>query len=401
MSKNKEKPVIAIIGTRGVPARYGGFETFAEELGKRIALRGYEIRVYGRKYGFSSPFRSEANVEGIKSIILPAIKHKYLETPVHSLFSFLDLIFNRVDFVILCNAANSPFAFIVRLLRIPLVINVDGIEKERRKWNLLGKLWYSLGEATSSLFADKIITDADYIDEYYRNKFAVTSEVIRYGARIISAEVASKKISGDYSFLSDEERQLLNSYGIKPGEYLLYVSRLEPENNADKVIKAYNFLSKEDRERYPLVIVGDAPYAESFKHYIKEIAESEVIFLGYRFALEYETLQKGAYAYIQATEVGGTHPALVEAMGFANYILANDVPEHRETIGDSGVHYRFNDINDLSSHIKNIIDNQEVVSELRAEAYNRALELYSWDSITDKYLGLMGRILGVDKSGTL
>ncbi len=396
----KVKPKVAIIGTRGVPARYGGFETFAEELGRRLCDLDYEVRVYGRKYHSKYPLREEAEYLRIKSILLPAVKHKYFETPLHSLFAFFDLILNRVDCVILCNAANSPFAFIVRLLGIPLLINVDGIEKERRKWNIFGKIWYALGEACSSLFASRIITDADYIDDYYRDRFGVCSAVIRYGARVIDPEIASKKIKDDYSFLSASQSALLDSYGVKAGEYILYVSRLEPENNADKVIKAYSMLPKEVRLSYPLVIVGDAPYAKEYKKLIQSLAPEEVKFLGYRFSEEYEALQLAAFVYIQATEVGGTHPALVEAMGFANYIIANDVPEHRETIDETGIYYDFNDIDQLHAALRNVIEHPEGRLELKSLAFKRSVDVFSWEAVTAQYVELIDSTLKVDNSRT-
>jgi len=205
--------------------------------------------------------------------------------------------------------------------------------------------------------------------------------------------LAEKKIADDYSFLSDRQLALLDSYGVEPGKYILYVSRLEPENNADKVIAAFVKLPKELRQNYPLVIVGDAPYALGFKEYIKSMATEEVLFLGYRFSEEYEVLQLATYLYIQATEVGGTHPALVEAMGYANYILANEVLEHIETIRGSGEYYRFNDVEELSQKIKQAIEKPLIRLEFKRDAFQRSVEFFSWEAVTAKYVALIESVI--------
>ena len=191
----------------------------------------------------------------------------------------------------------------------------------RSKWNLFGRLWYRLGELCSVFFANKVIADAQIIHDYYMKKFGINSELIRYGSKPIEQNRAEEKFSGNgvVSF-SKKEEEVFRELGISPGRYLLYVSRIEPENNAHLVIKAYNSLP-ENLKYCPLVIVGDAPYSDEYKSMLRSIAGKNVVFAGYRFGDHYKALQLGAYLYLQATEVGGTHPALVEAMGYANCCL--------------------------------------------------------------------------------
>lgn len=357
---------IGIMGTRGVPSNYGGFETFAEELGQRLASRGHEVTVYCRRRFFKKD-TLEANYKGIHRIVLPAPHHKYLETPVHTFFSFCHLFAHPLDAVILCNAANSPVAWLGRLARVPLLINVDGIERKRKKWNFLGRLWYRLGEKCSVLFADRVIADADVIAEYYREHFNCESTVIRYGA-----DVPENK---------PEYLKVLEKYNLTPQNYFLYVGRLEPENNALGVIEAYNSVETDK----PLVVVGDAPYAAEYIKQLKETADSRVIFTGYQFGEAYKALGLNCYAYIQASEVGGTHPALVESMARGNCILANDVPEHREVLEEAGLYYKFNDFNELALMLKNLNDMPEKVAKYRKLAKERAVTLFSWESVTDQY----------------
>lgn len=361
------KPHVAILGTRGIPASYGGFETFAEELSTRMVKRGYQVTVYGRRsFGEKTPELSEYRDVNLR--YAPTIKQKYLETPLHSLFSFLDLFRYKVDCVLLCNAANSPFAWLVRVKGIPLYINVDGVERKRKKWNCLGRLWYLLGEWCSVRFATKVVADAEVIAEYYRDTYKNEPAVISYGA----------------SKLEAAESKTLTEFGLQARSYILYVSRLEPENNALCVVEAYAKLETE----LPLVIVGDAPYADSYKQRLRDAANENVIFTGFQFGDSYVELRSNCFSYVQATEVGGTHPALVEAMAYGNSIVANDVPEHREVLGDAGLYYEFNNPDSLAEQLKVLLGSNETVEQLGKRAEARARELYCWDRVVEQYEAL-------------
>lgn len=363
---------IALLGTRGIPARYGGFETFAEQLSARLVERGHEVVVYGR-CAFTQRWGSRESVNGVERRETPTIFHKYLETPVHALTSFIDMLGQSVDAIILCNAANSPLAPLLLMKRAPLLINVDGIERNRAKWNSLGKLWYALGERCSVKLATRVISDADVIAEYYRDTYGVESTVIPYGVHPVRREAG----------------EVLARFNLQPKRYLLYVSRLEPENNALGVIEAYNALGA----NLPLVIVGDAPYATEYKKKLHETAGRNVIFTGFQFGEAYQELQSNCYLYIQATEVGGTHPALIESMSYGNCVISNGTPENREVVGDAGICFEKNDFRELSSIIKRLLMEPETVQMLGDLAHKRAHERYSWDSVVSRYEGLIGELL--------
>lgn len=377
---------IAITGIRGIPACYGGFETFAEELGTRLVKRGHEVVVYGR----SHVINYQENVyQGVKIKLLPAPRHKYFETPVHSFLCLVDLFIRKpVDVVLVCNAANSPFVWIPRLRGTPVVVNVDGIERKRAKWNILGKCWYFFGELSSVLFANQLISDANVIREYYLQTWRCDSTVIRYGyhdggaRRVEYEDYITDKISGLWRRPIPSTSAIFQETGLEPGKYLLYVSRLEPENNAHRVIEAYQQLTDQGM---PLVIVGDAPYAKEYIAHLKRIAGKNVVFLGFRFGEDYRALQLGSYLYIQATEVGGTHPALVEAMGFGNCIIANGTPENLETLADAGAFYEKNNVAALSQCMRELLDNPLRAQEFRAQAWKRAKDIVSWDKIVRQY----------------
>jgi glycosyltransferase involved in cell wall biosynthesis len=169
--------------------------------------------------------------------------------------------------------------------------------------------------------------------------------------------------------------------GLEPGGYVLYVSRLEPENNADLVLLAYANLKTD----LPLALVGDAPYSSEFIARLRATAakDGRVRLLGGHYGTEYQVLRSHAAAYVQATEVGGTHPALVEAMGFGNAIAANDVPEHREVLGDAGLYYR--GAAELTKVLQVLLDDPDEAATLRTRAAARARALYDWDKVAADY----------------
>lgn len=371
---------IAILGTRGIPARYGGFETFAEELANRLGERGHGVTVYCRSYLYPDPWSPP---KGVSRVLLPAIRSKYLETVSHSLLSFLEILWRRLsgknvpEVCIVCNGANAPFLWLLKLSGTRTTLNVDGIERERKKWGLAGSLWYRFGELCSRYFADVIVSDAQVIRDYYMSIHGVESEVITYGFNDSDESKVKLKLQGTFP-----DSDILRYFDLVPGRYILYVSRLEPENHAATVIDAYKLLN---RPAYPLVVVGDAPYADSYIYSLREKAGSGVRFLGFQFGESYRELQIGAGIYVQATEVGGTHPALVEAMGFGNCIIANNTQENQEVLGEVGFLYEKNSSEDLAQKLKDVVDNRVPIADFRRLARQRAEELFSWNSITDRY----------------
>ncbi len=362
---------IAILGTRGLPANYGGFETFAEEISKQFLLLGHQVTVYGRKrFGEK---KENLDYLGINTIATSTIYHKYLETPLSSITAYVDALKRDFDVILICNAANSPFSWILKLNNYPIAINVDGIERRRAKWNALGKLWYLLGEKTSVWFADRIISDADIIAEYYQENYHLRTDIIRYGCEAKPIAPAS----------------VLEKFSLEEKKYILYVSRLEPENNALGVIEAYNKLDT----NIPLVIVGDAPYAKDYIENLKATANSQVVFTGFQFGEAYRELRTNCLFYIQATEVGGTHPALVESMAYGNAVIANDVPEHREVLEDAGVYYSYNNFSDLSHKMREMLDNPEKRGLLGQKAKDLAKQNFSWEVIANQYQELFYQII--------
>jgi glycosyltransferase involved in cell wall biosynthesis len=361
---------IAIVGTRGIPAAYGGFETLAWELSSRLAARGHDVTVYCRTG------RTDESIPvppGVRRRFLPYLPGKYPETVSHTGLSVLDSLVRGYDAMWVGNVANALFTGLPRFRGTKVVLNVDGIERQRAKWGPVGRTWYAVGERLALVYPNAIVSDADVIRDYYLDRYGKRSTVIVYGAPILDRDPAP-----------DLARHGLPD--IEPDRYFLYVSRLEPENQADLVIRAY----RDVPDDIPLLIVGDAPYAETFKAGLRELAASDprVRLTGAIYGDGYRDLQRGALAYIQATSVGGTHPALVEAMGAGNAVVAFGTPENREVVGDAGL--LFDTQAELTTALAQLTDpaSLPILEGLRAAARERARERYSWDAVTDAYLEL-------------
>jgi glycosyltransferase involved in cell wall biosynthesis len=362
---------IAILGTRGIPASYGGFETFAEQLAVRLVERGHAVTVYGRSSYI--PGRPSTHL-GVRLVVLPTVMHKYLDTPVHTVLSTLHVLWRRHDVLLYCNSANAFCTPWPRLFGKKVVLNVDGLEWQRAKWNVFGRAVYRFSEYLSTFLPDAVVTDARVVQRYYRETFGRDSVYIPYGTPL-------DRIPSD---------EALRRFGVEKRKYLLYVSRLEPENNALAVVQAFERVRTDLR----LVVVGDAPFSTDYICRLRSTRDPRVVFTGYVFGRGYRELQSHAYCYVQATEVGGTHPALLEAMGHGNCILANDVPEHREALGDAGLYFKVRDPETLATAMRWAIGHPEAVEQYRQRAARRAEDRYSWDKVTSDYERLFRTLTG-------
>jgi len=362
---------IAILGTRGIPASYGGFETFAEHLSTRLVARGHEVTVYCRAH-YVSPRQLEYH--GVRLKVLPTIRHKYLDTVVHAFLSAIHAVPSRFDAALVCNAANTPFVPILRLTGTPVAINVDGLEHKRKKWGWLGRHYYLLAERLSTVLPNVTVTDAQVIHDYYLSRYNAPSRMIAYGAEVER----------------HPDRDSVRRWRTEPNRYVLYVSRLEPENNAQLVIEAF----KKVRTAYRLLIVGDAPYARDYINDLKARARGDkrIVFTGFVFGRDYRALQQNAYCYVHATEVGGTHPALLEAMGYGNCVLTLATPENLEAVGDAGIAYR--DEADLAEKLQRVLRDGSLVQSYRHRAQLRVRRYYDWDRIVDQYEKLFAEMSG-------
>ena len=347
---------IALLGTRGIPANYGGFETFAEELSIRLAERGHQVAVYCRERNQNCCYR------GVRLRYLPTIRHKYFDTLTHTGISTLDLLLHRFDAVLYCNAANAMFTILPRMLGMPTALNVDGLERHRKKWNRVAKTWYLVSEWLATWCCSAVVTDAERIREYYLEHYRKESTFIPYGAEIGKLP----------------ETRAVRALGLEPGRYVLYVSRMEPENNALLVRQTFEKVKTD----FKLALVGDAPYAAGYIEEVKRTSDPRILFPGAIYGDSYHQLQSHSAVYIQATEVGGTHPALIEAMGRGALVLYLQTPESDEVAHGAAIPFT----NDLEEKLQWAVT---VSEEERAVWGRRAMQRieshYSWNAVTDEY----------------
>jgi glycosyltransferase involved in cell wall biosynthesis len=246
---------------------------------------------------------------------------------------------------------------------VPVVLNVDGIERQRKKWNKLAKAWYLVSEWLATVFPAVVVTDAETIRQYYRDRYARDSVFIPYGAELGKVPTTA----------------VLERLGLVPQQYFLYVSRMEPENRALEVRQAFEQV---DTPMH-LALIGDAPYADDYIRQVRDTTDPRIVIPGAIYGTGYHELDSHCFAYIHATEVGGTHPALIEAMGRGALVLYRDTRENAEVAGDAGIPF---EPGTLVARIRQVLNmSEEECCVLRHRAMERVRRHYSWDEVTDAY----------------
>ena len=304
-----------MIGTRGVPARYGGFETAIEEVGRRLADRGHQVLVYCRNPEPDTPL---PNIYlGMRLVELPSVKNRSLETLSHTALSVAHLLRRtHPDAAFVFNAANSPFLPALRAARVPMATHVDGLEWRRGKWGPTGKRYYRAAEALAVRYSDALIADAQGIADYYADEFDAPTDLISYGA---------PRIKADTSRLAELD--------LSPKGFHLVVARFEVENHVDVIVEGY----VRSGAALPLVVVGSAPYADEYTARIESLADDRVRLLGGLWDQELlDALYAGALVYYHGHSVGGTNPSLLRAIGAGAAVDAFDVSFNREVLGEAG-----------------------------------------------------------------
>jgi len=364
---------IALLGTRGVPASYSGFETCVEQLGRRLVQRGHRVSVYCRSHHIT--YDGEY-YEGMRLVKLPTVPNKYLDTIVHSLLSSLHALPQRYDVALYFIAGNSPVTWIPRAVGTRTLLNVDGLDWKRDKWPRPAKAYIRFAEYLATRLPTAYLTDSRAVQAYYAERFGSEPPYIPYGSEV------QRRPPGPW----------LERFGLEPRRYVLFVGRLVPENCAHHLVQSFRGLDTDLK----CVIVGDSAYAEEYKRELRELAADDprVVFTGYVFGEGYHELGSHAYAFVESSGVGGTHPALVEAMAFGNCVVVNDTPENLETVGRAGLGYDGRaGASALREVLAALIGDPERVAAYRRAAEERARSRYSWESVTDDYERLFYELL--------
>jgi len=365
---------IALLGTRGIPAAYSGFETCVEQLGQRLVERGHQVTVYCRSHHITY---EGTHCKGMRLVRLPTITNKYLDTIVHSCISSLHALTQGYEVALYFIAGNSPVTWIPRLVGTRTVINVDGLDWKREKWPTLAKKYIQFAEYLATKLPNAYITDSTVVQSYYQDRFEDEPPYIPYGSEVETLPPG----------------ETLARFGLEPGRYVLFVGRLVPENCAHHLVEAFTGLDTDLK----CVIVGDAPYAEEYIASLKTSAQGDprILLTGYVFGQGYHELGSNAFIFVETSGVGGTHPALVEAMAFGNCVVTHDTPENLETIGEAGFAYDGKvGADSLRQVLRCLLSEPELVNQYRQHARWRAETAYTWEAVTDAYERLFYQLLG-------
>jgi len=363
-----EKKKISIVGIRGIPARYGGFETLVENLAPFLVREGYKVTVYGRKKFVPKKLKW---YKGVRIVKTPSFPTKHFDTVSHTIFSIPHIIFTRPKILFVLNLINTIFCLPLKLFGIKIIINVDGLEWERKKWGYFSKKAYQISAYLATKFANEIITDARVIKNYYEKKYNKNSCFIPYG----------------YEIQKPLGLELLENLNLQVGEYFLWVGRLEPENNPEMVIEAF----KNSKTKKKLLILGDNPYKKKYVKKLRDSANERIIMPGAIYGDGYSELLYNSYCFIHSSEVGGTHPALVEAMGAEKPVLLLKNEQNYEVAGSIALY--FNDKYELKNLIEWSDKNPEGLLEIGKNLKKRAEEFYSWKNVLIEYKKLFERFI--------
>lgn len=367
---------IAILGMRGLPSTYSGFETFVGELAPRLVERGHSVSIYCRK----SLYTDRPKVyRGMTMFYLPSIENKFLSTFSHSFLSLLHASLRSYDIILVVNAANGIFGFVPRLFFKKSVLNVDGMEWLRPKWNALGKWFFKFSAKLGTKFYNEIVTDAEEMHRLYAKDFGIDSIYIAYGANIEHST----------------DPKILKGYALEPDSYYLIASRLVPDNNADIIIEGF----VRSNSNKVLAIAGGADYKgntveQEFIQRIRGIANDRVRFLGHindpRHVIE---LHCNAFAYVHGHQYGGINPALLKSLGCGNLVLANNTPFNAEVLmnGEYGVLFEKNAAS-VAEKMDFVERNPALCEKFRLKARQRIESTFTWEKITSQYIDLFSKL---------
>ena len=347
---------IAIAGIRGIPGRYSGFETSAEETATRMQQLGHQVTVYCRaKQGE----QGQSEYAGVKLVYLRVVPVSSLETIFHSIAVGLHVAFcaRDVDVVHMYNAASAFGGLIVRIAGKPLIMTLDGVEWEREKWGPIARVVWKISTWLAVKVANATVCDSRTVKTLFDKQFGANCQYIPYGAKRI-----------------DSVSKCYELFGLERQKYFIFVGRLVPEKGVDILLDAYSLVDTDT----PLVIVGDNEHDADYVAMLRRKAGANVKFLGFRYGEEYESLLANARAYITASKLEGTSPSLLAAMGAHVCCLVRAIPENIETGGDA-ILYFDGTIRDLAEKWRMISEDTETLNKYASKGFERVTAQYDWD----------------------
>lgn len=365
------KKTVRILGTHGVPAAYGGFETAAENVARFLASRDWRVVVYCQVDGAGS--LREDTWNGLERVIIPIDVPGWRGTSKFDLFSIRHA--SKFDDLCLTFGYNTAiFNLLQRLKRIPNVINMDGIEWSRARWGIFRQAILYTNERIACLVGNHLIADHPEIEKFLLTRAPSRKlTTITYGADPVADAPAEAAVSR----------------GLEPGRYLTLICRPIPENSIAELVEGF---SRRPRG-YKLALLGEyTPETDPYHQQVASSASDEVVFLGPIYdKAEVEALRFHSAAYLHGHTVGGTNPSLVEAMAARNPVIAHDNPYNRWVAQDAAVY--FSTADDVSSRLDEILTSPARLEQMRAASRSRHESEFTWEHVAGQYEQLLLRFL--------
>jgi glycosyltransferase involved in cell wall biosynthesis len=364
------RKTVAIVGTRGYPSYYGGFETAVRKLAPYLVDHGWDVTVYSRPGAVAQD--DPARDLRVKTVYTAGLETRSLSTLSYGLTAFIDIFRKKPDVVLVMNVANGFFLPIARLRGVPTAVNVDGMEWKRAKWGKMAKAVFRMGAGLTAKHADSLIADSREIARQWKQEFGVDSTFIPYGG--------------------EQLRESEPPMGLERGSYVLLVARFVPENTIQPFFDAVPEIAK----RYPVVLIGSDGQQGMFDqeasrldrdfenvHWLGHVSDDSLL----------HALWQNCGVYFHGHTVGGTNPSLVQAMMLGAPIVAIDTVFSREVLGSAGGVLTERDPTSIAGTLDLVLENDELRARLTKDAQLRAEQQYSWASINERYDSLLSLLV--------
>lgn len=378
---------IAMVGQKGVPARFGGVETHVENVATRLAQRGHEVWTFCRSRFLpsrtgsipSEGYRvtgSQHTYKGVRLLYRPSINTKHLDASSHTFLCALESsIGHKFDLVHFHGIGPSAFAAVPKLFGKKVVSTFHALDWRQVKWNGLAKSILKRGEALGAKRSDGIITVSKILKTYVKERYDIDAEYIPNGANVRGTRGGA----GD-----------IGRFGLKPGGYVLTVGRIIRDRGLHHVIEAFKQIPGEIK----LVLVGSETPHTAYTEELVEMADGRVVFTGNVFGEALEDLYQNCLLYVLASFVEGLPITVCEAMAHGSPLLLSDIPENREVGGDAGMYFNAGDTNGLRLMLEGLLEDGSTRERLSAMGLERARNTYNWDRITEQIESYYHRVLG-------
>jgi glycosyltransferase involved in cell wall biosynthesis len=359
---------IAAFGFRSIPLAKGaaGADKFALELFPRLVSRGHTVVAYNRRY--PDVFVDVNEYKGVKIKTFKTTPVKGLDTLLHSLKCTFDIIINNTaDVVHIQNGGNSIWALPLRLFGKKVFISQDGVDWKRDKWPWYGKLYLKLSAYITAHLPNEVIFDNTIAKSLFEKRFNKQFKFIPFGSEVDACKA---------------ESDILEKINLEKGSYYLFVGRFIPDKGLHYLIPAF----KNSTSKRKLVLIGGSPNPSPYEQQLFDMANDQIIFPGYVYGDDTNTLMSNSYCYIQPSDVEGLSPVVLTVMGLNVPLIVSDIEENQYAVRDTARTFKQGNIQSLTDEINFCEDNYPEMLRLADEARNRALSVFNWEKVADEHV---------------